>query len=309
MYIPTESAEGQAFEPIPAWPGDTPLAEPMWRRSDAMGLATDFNAAWLRFTERSPQSAVRNGWLQDVHPDDRARCVAIHADMQDQRLPYALDFRLRHTRRGHRWLMERAIPLFAPDGRFAGFDHHCTDIHDRMQLEEELAERSRRLRCAMRTQALFATALAAELDRLLLARVQAALGVMARLAAQAPGVRRAATNAGDWLADLRRGLPDDERSLPDGWQRVADVDTATVWVDPHLLGPALNCAIACAALLGCGPAPCRAERRDGSLLLEIPALPGSSGFVLLDLALRLHGCRLDAAVDNATRWRTALPLA
>lgn len=309
MYMPTQSAEGQDFKPIPAWPRDTPVAEPLWRRSDAAGLAIDFNAAWLRFTDRSPQSSARNGWLQDVYPDDRERCLAIHRAMQDQRLPYTLDFRLHHTVRGHCWLMERVTPLFAPNGRFDGFAHHCTDIHDRIQLEEQLAERSRRLRCTVRAQSLFATALASELERLPARQVQAALGVMARLAAQAPAVRREVTPAGDWIVDIARGLPSTDSEAPVEWLLSDDLDGVSVWIDPHLLSPALTSAITCAASLRGAPTPCRAERRGSSLWLEIPALPGSSGFVLLDLALRLHGCALEAAAGDAARGRVALPLA
>jgi hypothetical protein len=316
MYSPSEAAEGHAFGPIPAWPRHAPEAEPLWRRSDAAGLAIDFNATWLRFTDRSPQSSARNGWLQDVHPDDRARCLAIHAAMHDQRLPYTLDFRLRHTVRGHRWVMERATPLFGPDGRFDGFAHHCTDIDDRMLLEEDLAARSRRLRCAMRTQALFATALAAELDRLPPAQVRGALRVMARLAAQAPAVRRVATPAGEWLQGIARELA----QCGDATVRPAEIapaaEAAILWIDPGLLAPALACALACAAALrgsrGAGSraeAGWRADAVDGALVIALPALPGSSGFVLLDLALRLHGCVLESVASDAMRWRVALPLA
>lgn len=312
MYSPSESAEGAAFGPMPASPRGAPMAEPLWRRSDATGLAIDFNPAWLQFTERSAQSSVRNGWLQDVHPEDRARCLAIHGEMQHQRLPYTLDFRLRHTQRGHCWLMERATPLLAPDGRFDGFAHHCTDIQDRMALEEELAERSRRMRCAMRTQALFASALGAELDRHSADQLRAALGAMARLAAQAPAVRRTETPAGAWLHGIdqavARGAPDE----PHGVEVGAGVEESTLWIDAALLGPALACAIGCAATLRAGAsraeAAWRVTRCGTTLTLELPALPGSSGFVLLDLALRLHGCTLAPLTADGTRWRVALPL-
>ncbi len=314
MYSPTESAEGAAFGPMPAAARGAPLAEPLWRRSDASGMAIDFNPAWLQFTERSAESSVRHGWLQDVHPDDRARCLAIHGEMQHQRLPYTLDFRLRHTVRGHCWLMERATPMLAPDGRFDGFAHHCTDIQDRMALEEELAERSRRMRCTMRTQALFATALGAELDRLSADQVRAALGAMARLAAQAPAVRRAETPAVPWLHGVAQAVArSSNHAAPHGLRIDPEVDGATLWIDPALLAPALTCAIACATTLQAGPT--RAEpawhvaRASNSLALELPALPGSSGFVLLDLALRLHGCTLDPVTGDGARWRVALPQA
>lgn len=310
MYSPTDSAEGPAFRPIPAWP-PAPVAEPLWRRSDAHGLAVDFNAAWLQFTDRSAPSSVRNGWLQDVHPDDRARCLAIHTEMHEQRLPYTLDFRLHHPQRGHCWVMERATPLFGADGHFEGFAHHCTDMNDRVRLEEELAERSRRMRCAMRTQALFATALAAELDRLPPAEVRSALGVMARLAAQAPAVRRAAVQAGPWLRSI---VAEIERCGPGramAPQLAPSVDALSVWIDPDLLGPALTNAIVCSACLQADRSPVdwQVDREGNSLVLRLPALPGSSGFVLLDLALRLHGCVVEPVGGDGLRWRVALPLA
>jgi hypothetical protein len=310
MYSPTDSAEGTAFRPIPAWP-TAPVAEPLWRRSDRRGLAVDFNPAWLQFTERSAPSSARNGWLQDVHPEDRGRCLAIHAEMHEQRLPYTLDFRLHHTRRGHCWLMERATPLFLPDGHFDGFDHHCTDVQDRVRLEEDLAERSRRMRCTMRAQALFATALATELDRLPPAEVRSALGVMARLAAQAPAVRRSAVQAGPWLRSIAADIERCGRAGATAPRITPSVEALSVSVDPDLLAPALANAIVCSACLQRDPGNVdwRVDRVGRALVVQLPASAGSSGFVLLDLAVRLHGCVVEPVVADALHWRVALPLA
>ena len=56
----------------------------------------------------------------------------------------------------------------------------------------------------------------------------------------------------------------------------------------------------------------RADRVDGALFVDLPALPGSSGFVLLDMALRACGLpagQVSHALDGERRWRVALPLA
>ena len=95
-----------------------PVTGPLLRCSGVDGLAREFNSAWLSYTGRPLQSVLRDGWLDDVHPDDRPRCVAIHAAMSNQRRAYALDFRLRNGA-GYRWMLEHVTPLLRPDGTFS----------------------------------------------------------------------------------------------------------------------------------------------------------------------------------------------
>ena len=46
----------------------------MWR-SGLDGLCNYFNPTWLRFTGRTLEQEMGNGWLSGVHPDDMKRCM------------------------------------------------------------------------------------------------------------------------------------------------------------------------------------------------------------------------------------------
>ncbi|NUZ04977.1 PAS domain-containing hybrid sensor histidine kinase/response regulator [Piscinibacter koreensis] len=131
--------------------------------TDASGAADWFSAGWLRFTGRSLDSLLGDGWTREVHPEDVERCVAIRATSAEARHPFSLDYRLRHRDGGYRWVYDSAMPRLDVDGRLLGYVGSCIDIHERKELEEKLAERTQALRLAERRQGAFLATLSHEL--------------------------------------------------------------------------------------------------------------------------------------------------
>ena len=41
-------------------------------------LCTWFNDSWLKFTGRTLEQELGNGWIDGVHPDDREQCVSTY---------------------------------------------------------------------------------------------------------------------------------------------------------------------------------------------------------------------------------------
>ncbi len=109
-----------------------------------------FNKAWLEFTGRSLEQELSQGWLQGVHPEDRERCAGIFDTSFDARQPFSADYRLRRADGSYRWVLANGAPRRAANGSFHGFTGSCVDIHERKELEERLAERTRALRLAER---------------------------------------------------------------------------------------------------------------------------------------------------------------
>jgi PAS domain S-box-containing protein len=105
---------------------------------------TFVNQPWLDFTGRPLEAELGFGWMEGVHPEDRARCERVCLQGFADRAPFTLDFRLRRHDGAWRWLLETARPL-CQDGAFAGFLGSCVDITDMRQALEErhraLAER------------------------------------------------------------------------------------------------------------------------------------------------------------------------
>lgn len=289
---------------------------PLQRRSDSRGMACAFNVAWLKFTDRHLEASVRNGWLQDVHPEDRSRCLSIHAEMFTLRAPYSLDYRLRHAVRGYRWVMEQATPASARDGSFDGFEHHCMDVDVRTELGERLANHVGRLRHALHGHAKFAAALATELAHLPAARVEIALATAARVVGARPLPPPRRRSVASWLGRL---VDDAHGALPPGTGSFAltlPAEAGDIDIDSPVIDAALVNALVCVSLLSepalhAAPVAVGTRRVGEALLLALPALPGASAYVLLDLALRMHNlpCGQMVGEGGAARWQITLPLA
>jgi PAS domain S-box-containing protein len=93
------------------------------------------NKFWLDFTGRTLEQELGNGWVDGVHPDDlkgwSADCYAAF----DAREPFELEYRLRRRDGSYRWVIDKGVPRYAPDGEFAGYIGTAVDISERKQAE------------------------------------------------------------------------------------------------------------------------------------------------------------------------------
>ncbi|HEX6707301.1 MAG TPA: PAS domain-containing sensor histidine kinase [Albitalea sp.] len=122
-----------------------------------------FNKPWLAYTGRTLEQEQGAGWLDCVHIEDLERCAGIYHTSFDARQPFTMDFRMRRHDGTYRWIMATGVPRHSPDGGFHGYTGSCVDIHERKELEERLAERTRALRLADRRKDEFLAMLAHDL--------------------------------------------------------------------------------------------------------------------------------------------------
>ncbi len=103
-------------------------------------LCTFFNQTWLDFTGRTQEEEWGVGWADCVHPEDCQRCLNAYVEAFGQRRAFELEYRLRRRDGVYRWLLDRGVPRFGPDGTFAGYIGSCVDITDRKEREAALHE-------------------------------------------------------------------------------------------------------------------------------------------------------------------------
>lgn len=97
-----------------------------------------FNKGWLDFTGRTLAQDSGNGWAENVHPEDFDRCLQIYISNFDARRPFEMEYRMRHHTGQYRWILDRGVPRYAPDGAFEGYVGGCLDIHDQKVAAEKV---------------------------------------------------------------------------------------------------------------------------------------------------------------------------
>jgi PAS domain S-box-containing protein len=101
-------------------------------------LCNYFNEPWLKFTGRTLQQEMGNGWTEGVHPDDFDRCLETYITAFDKHEPFDMEYRLRHASGEYRWLQDLGTPNYNSAGEFIGYIGHCFDITERKQAEDDL---------------------------------------------------------------------------------------------------------------------------------------------------------------------------
>jgi PAS domain S-box-containing protein len=96
--------------------------------------------AWREITGQSPDEVLGHGWLDAVHPDDRARVAAAWQRAVRTEGIYAVQYRVRAADGGIRHLSARGVPVFECDGSVREWVGTCTDVTARVALEHALAE-------------------------------------------------------------------------------------------------------------------------------------------------------------------------
>ncbi len=94
---------------------------------------------WTAFTGQDTEAISGMGWLDAVHPDDRAATVEAWSRAVADAEPYGMEHRLRRHDGVWRWMSVRAAPIMDVAGVREWVGAH-TDIHDRREAEQAVAE-------------------------------------------------------------------------------------------------------------------------------------------------------------------------
>lgn len=125
-------------------------------RSDARGDALYVNSSWCTMAGLSPEQSMGKGWLQAVHPDDRAQVAAGWDQAVASGAPSSAEFRFQRSDGAVVWVQGSAVPLQDAAGHLTGYVGSVADITGIKRAEEELRRLNEDLeaRVAQRTSAL-----------------------------------------------------------------------------------------------------------------------------------------------------------
>jgi PAS domain S-box-containing protein len=98
-------------------------------------LCNYFNEPWLKFTGRTLEQEMGNGWAESVHLDDLASCINTYITAFDKHEAFEMEYRMLHVSGEYRWILDMGTPNFNSTGTFIGYIGHCFDITDRKLIE------------------------------------------------------------------------------------------------------------------------------------------------------------------------------
>jgi PAS domain S-box-containing protein len=113
------------------------------------GSCTYLSRSWYAFTGQTPATALGFGWLDAVHPDDRAGIERTFREAVRKGERYQTEYRLRHHGGAYRWAIDAAAPRFGHDGTYLGHVGSVIDITQRKHTEEALSRSREELRAAL----------------------------------------------------------------------------------------------------------------------------------------------------------------
>lgn len=110
--------------------------------TDERGDCTYLSPSWYDVTGTPPGSGLGVGWLEAVHPDDRARASEQRTAAREQLTPIQLNYRLRAHDGAYRWIIDSGAPRYDETGTFRGYVGSVIDVQ---RDDEELLANARRL--------------------------------------------------------------------------------------------------------------------------------------------------------------------
>ena len=117
----------------------------VWTTPPSGELQTD-QVQWQAVTGQTPEESAGAGWLDAIHPDDRAHTMAAWQAAVATRDPYRTEHRLRQADGSYRRMAVRGTPVVGDDGAVVEWVGTHTDVEEPAAAAAELAASEARFR-------------------------------------------------------------------------------------------------------------------------------------------------------------------
>lgn len=122
--------------------------------ADRAGKIHFTNARWSEITGLDAQSALGDGWLAGVHPDDRERAAADWRRSVGEGTPFNLEFRFLRPDGSVVWVLGQSVQFLGATGDIAGQIGAITDVSRSKLIEAEHASLEAQVREAQKMTAI-----------------------------------------------------------------------------------------------------------------------------------------------------------
>jgi len=113
--------------------------------TDAQGKCLYVNPRWCEMAGMDLQQALGDGWMQGLHPEDRASVLSNWTRMVESGGRWGLEYRFRTPDNKVTWVYGLATPQQDASGRIAKFIGINLDVTERKQVEAELEQHRQHL--------------------------------------------------------------------------------------------------------------------------------------------------------------------
>jgi PAS domain S-box-containing protein len=95
---------------------------------DGDGSLTSIGSRWMQLTGMSCEQALKSGWQQALHPDERASTIKALKDALQTGQPIDIIHRVKSLNGKWKWLRARGSPSYGPSGKIVSWYGGCEDI-------------------------------------------------------------------------------------------------------------------------------------------------------------------------------------
>ena len=124
------------------------VAQAVWE-TDAAGVVVKDSPTWRAYTGQTLDECLGYGWVDAVHPEDRAYAERQWRDAVSMGQNVDAEFRLRGPDGGWRWTNVHAAPLRDAEGEIVKWVGMNLDVTERKEAESALAASQQRLQLAI----------------------------------------------------------------------------------------------------------------------------------------------------------------